>query len=73
LRLRDAVLDALDELAEREGVSRSLLIKQAISLLFKERGVEVYVKEPPPRKEPKALVKTVRGGGVLILAPKGSG
>ena len=70
LRLRDAVLDALDELAEREGVSRSLLIHYAINLLFKEKGVELYVKDQP-RKESKTVAKVVESGkGVLLLAPR---
>jgi metal-responsive CopG/Arc/MetJ family transcriptional regulator len=68
--LRPAVVEALDELAEREGVSRSLLIHYAINLLFKEKGVELYVKDQP-RKESKTVAKVVESGkGVLLLAPR---
>ncbi|MEM2902863.1 MAG: CopG family transcriptional regulator [Candidatus Bathyarchaeia archaeon] len=72
IRLREEVVEALDELARRNGVSRSLLIKRGIELLLKKAKVEIFVKDRPV-KESKTIMKTAKGAekGILILAPKG--
>jgi metal-responsive CopG/Arc/MetJ family transcriptional regulator len=46
-RIREEMLRALDEFAERNGVSRSLLIKKALEEFLKNRNVVIeYKKEP---------------------------
>lgn len=74
IRLREEVIEALDELARRNGVSRSLLIKRGIELLLKREKVEIFLKDRPV-KESKSIVKgrsdVKSGPGVLIITQKG--
>jgi len=73
VRLREEVIRALDELAKRNGVTRSLIIKRGIELVLKQQKIEIFIKDRPV-KESKVLAKQGKDRksepGVVIISPR---
>jgi len=76
VRLREAVIETLDRLAEEYGVSRSLLIKRAIEQFLKSEKVEVFIRRPGKElKSGMAGTKQTsqdmkKSTGILLISPR---